>query len=115
MAKIMESATIKELSEAVLGELQRLGYATQTMGTYRTLYNKLLRFAEKNQIQEFSLEICERWLKESLGIDPALVVTRKENPYKREFYLPIRVCQCLTEWQLHGCIALKKQGKLAAR
>ena len=25
------------------------------------------------------------------------------------------MCQCLTEWQLHGCLALKKQGKLAAR
>lgn len=110
----MESATIRELSEAVLGELQRLGYAKETIRMYRALYNKLLRFAEKNQNQHYSLEICERWLKESLGIDPALVVTRKEDPYKREFYLPIRVCQCLTEWQLHGCVALKKQGKLAA-
>jgi integrase/recombinase XerD len=111
----MESATIRELSEAVLGELQRLGYAKETIRMYRALYNKLLRFAEKNQIQHYSVEICERWLKESLGIDPALVVARKEDPYKREFYLPIRVCQCLTEWQLHGCVALKKQGKLAAR
>jgi hypothetical protein len=111
----MESAIIGELSEAVLGELRRLRYAKETIRMYRALYNKLLCFAEKNQIQHYSLEICERWLKESLGIDPALVVTRKEDPYKREFYLPIRVCQCLTEWQLHGCIALKKQGKLAAR
>jgi site-specific recombinase XerD len=38
-----------------------------------------------------------------------------EDPYERKHYLPIRVCQCLTEWQLHGCLALKKQGKLAAQ
>jgi site-specific recombinase XerD len=111
----MGSTTIKELGEAVLGELRRLGYATETIRMYRALYNKLLSFAERNQIQEFSLEICQRWLKESLGIDPTLVVTHREDPYKPQFYLPIRVCQCLTEWQLHGCIALKKQGKLAAR
>jgi site-specific recombinase XerD len=111
----MESATIRELSEAVLGELQRLGYATTTIRKYQLLYDKLLRFAEENQIQHYSVETGERWLKESLGIDPVLVVTRKEDPYERGSYLPIRVCQCLTEWQLHGCIALKKQGKLAAR
>jgi site-specific recombinase XerD len=43
------------------------------------------------------------------------VARRKEHAYKQNAYLPIRVCQCLTEWQLHGCLALKKQGKLAAR
>ena len=71
-----------------------------------------LCFADEKQIQEFSVDVCERWLKESLGIDPALVVWN-EDPYKRENYQPIRVCQCLTEWQLHGCLPLKKQGKLA--
>lgn len=58
--------------------------------------------------------MCHRWLRDSLGIDPTLVVRRNEHTYKRNSYLPIRVCQCLTEWQLHGCLALKKQGKLAA-
>jgi site-specific recombinase XerD len=43
------------------------------------------------------------------------VVRKKERAYKQNSYLPIRVCQCLTEWQLHGCLPLKKQGKLAAR
>lgn len=110
----MEGATIRQLSEAVLGELRRLGYAAETIRLYRALYGKLLRYADDLQIQYHSVEVCERWLKESFGIDPALVVTRKEDPYRRENYLPIRVCQCLTEWQLHGCLALKKQGKLAA-
>ena len=110
----METTTIRELSQAVLGELRRLGYARETMARYRAVYNRLLRFADDNRIRQHSVEVCERWLKESLGIDPALVVGN-EDPYKRENYLPIRACQCLTEWQLHGCIALKRQGKLAAR
>ena len=111
----MEGASIRRLSEAVLGELQRLGYAAKTIGLYRRLYDRLLRFAEDRQIEQHSVDVCERWLKESLGIDPALVVTGRDATYWRGNYLPIRACQCLTEWQLHGCLPLKKQGKLAAR
>lgn len=110
----MEGTSIKELSEAVLVELHRLGYAAQTIDLYRRLYAKLLRYAEKVGVEEHSVEFCERWLKECFGIDPTGVPSRKEDPYRRENYLPIRVCQCLTEWRLHGCLALKKQGKLAA-
>jgi site-specific recombinase XerD len=110
----MEKATIKELSEAVVAELERLGYATETIRSYERWYRKLLRYADQNQILHHSVDACDRWLRESLGINPALVIRRSEGPYERKSYLPIRVCQCLTEWQLHGCLALKKQGKLAA-
>ena len=110
----MEGTTFKELSEAVLAELHRLGYATQTIDLYRRLYARLLRYAEKLGVEEHSVEFCERWLKESFGIDPIRVASRNEDQYRRQNYLPIRVCQCLTEWRLHGCLALKKQGKLAA-
>ncbi|KKL99138.1 hypothetical protein LCGC14_1817400 [marine sediment metagenome] len=111
----MDSATIRELSEAVLAELRRLGYAVETIRSYERLYRKLVLYADESRTQHHCVDVCERWLKESLGIDPALVVRRREDPYQRKFYLPIRVCQCLTEWQLHGCLALKKQGKLAVR
>jgi len=111
----MERATIRELSEAVIGELERLGYAPGTIKSYQKLYKKLLRYADERQIHYHSLDVCHRWLKDSFGIDPTLVVRRGEDAYKKGSYLPIRVCQCLTEWQLHRCIALKKQGKLAAR
>jgi len=110
----MESATIRELSEAVLAELRRLGYAAQTITIYRRLYANLARFAEANGTELHSLELCERWLKESFGIDSTHVAPRTDQVYPRENYQPIRVCQCLTEWQLHGCLPLKKQGKLAA-
>jgi len=110
----MENPTIQELSTAVLAELKRLGYAATTIVFYRRAYQKFVRYAEENGIIRYSLDISERWLKESLGIDPGLVVRKQEGSY-RPNYLPIRACQCLTEWQLHGCLALKKQGKLACR
>ena len=110
----MGSDTIMQLSQAVLGELQRLGYAAETIVLYRRMYARLLRFAEANGTQQYSEEICRRWLKESLGIDATGAVTGSDPVNRRRNYHPVRVCQCLAEWQLHGCLALKKQGKLAA-
>jgi len=110
----MEKATLQELSTSVLTELQRLGYASETIASYRRTYQRLIRYAESNQIQQYSIEVGERWLKESFGIDPRLVVKNREAYNSRWYYL-IRPCQCLTEWQLHGYIALKKQGKLASQ
>ena len=110
----MERATIRELSKAVIGELERLGYASETIKSYQRLYQKLLRYTDEKQIHDHSPGVCRQWLRDSFGIDPTLVVRGNEHEYKRNSYLPIRVCQCLTEWQLHGCLPLKKQGKLAA-
>ncbi len=110
----MEKATIQELSTSVLTELQRLGYASETIASYRRIYQRLIRYAEANQFQQYSIEVGERWLKESFGIDPGLVV-KKNGEYHSKWYYLIRPCQCLTEWQLHGCIPLKKQGKLASQ
>ncbi len=110
----MEKATIHELSTSVLSELQRLGYASATITIYRRTYQRLIRYAEAKQIQHYSIEVGENWLKESFGIDPGLVVENK-GAYNKKWYYLIRPCQCLTEWQLHGCIALKRQGKLASR
>jgi integrase/recombinase XerD len=110
----MENATIQELSRSVLTELQRLGYASGTIAFYRKTYQKFIRYAEANGIQRYSIEVGERWLKESFGIDPGLVINNR-GAYNSKWYYLIRPCQCLTEWQLHGCIPLKKQGKLASR
>lgn len=110
----MEKATIQELSASVLAELKRLGYASATIAIYRRTYQKLIRYADANQIQQYSIELGERWLKESFRIDPRFVVKNK-GAYNSKWYYLIRPCQCLTEWQLHGCIPLKKQGKLASQ
>lgn len=57
----MEKATIQELSTSVLSELQRLGYASETISFYRRTYQKLIRYADANQIQQYSVEVGERW------------------------------------------------------
>lgn len=110
----MERETINELSATVVKELERLGYASTTVKTYERWYRKLVRYADEKGIHHYSQDVCEQWLKESLGLDPMRVDWDGGDSYKPKFYYPIRVCQCLTEWHLHGCLALKKQGKLAA-
>ncbi len=75
----MEKATIQELSTSVLSELQRLGYASETISFYRRTYQKLIRYANENQIQQYSVEVGERWLKEWFGIDP-YVASRHNTP-----------------------------------
>jgi len=111
----VEKATTQELSAAVLAELQRLRYAPATIEIYDRAYRRLIRYAEENHIYHYSIDVGERWLKESLGIESGLVVRKEDGSYGRKSYYPIRACQCLTEWQLHGSLALKKQGKLASR
>jgi len=111
----MDNPTIRDLGNSVLTELKRLGYADTTIEYYRRVYGKLSRYAAEHQVLHFSVDLGEQWLKDSFGIDPGRIVTEVTDSYKRTSYYPIRACQCLTEWQLHGCLALKKPGKLASR
>ena len=41
-------------------------------------------------------------------------VDGREGQYHNGYYRPIRVCQCLSDWYLHGSLALKRKGKLAS-
>ena len=43
----MERATIRDLSEAVIGELEQLGYAFGTIKLYQRMYQKLLRYTDE--------------------------------------------------------------------
>ena len=111
----MEEPTVRELSTSVLEELQRLGYAASTIEYYRRTYRNLVRYADEHHISHYSMDVGEQWLKKSLGVDPGLVVAEAKDSYRPGFSYPIRACRCLTEWRLHGCLALKKPGKLAFR
>ena len=84
----MEKATIQELSTSVLAELQRLEYAPGTIAFYRRTYQELIRYAEANRIEQYSIELGERWLKELFGIDPGLVVNNG-GAYNSKWYVTI--------------------------
>jgi site-specific recombinase XerD len=111
----MNLVTIKELVESVIDELKRLGYKQSTIHNYKKMYADLIRYANEKDAIEYSIEFCAKYLREEHGIDLFYVASNTDSSYNKKNYLPIRACQCLAEWKLHGCIPLKKQGKLASQ
>jgi integrase/recombinase XerD len=109
--------SIKELVDSVISELDRLQYAKQTKEQYQTVYRKYMRFAESKHITAHTIEFSDKWLLECYGIDIAKIdpgsPKKKDGVDEYNYSLPIRAMQCLTEWQLHQHLPLKKQGKLA--
>lgn len=111
----MNLMTIKELMDAVIAELKRLGYKKTTIHSYEKMYADLIRFANEEGVREYSVEFGVKYLQEKQGIDLFYVASGSDSSYNKKNYFPIRACQCLTEWTLHECIPLKKQGKLASQ
>lgn len=112
----METSII-DLVNSVISELDRLQYARTTIEQYKTVFRKYMRFAETRHIVTHSIEFSDKWLLECCGIDIAKIdpgsPKRKKPVDEYNYTLPIRAMQCLTEWQLHRHLPLKKQGKLA--
>jgi len=111
----MDQMTIRELVDAVIAELRRLGYRQYTIHNYEKIYEDLIRYADEEYVIKYFIEFGERYLREVRGIDICYVASGSDRSYNKQNYLPIRACQCLVEWQLHGCLPLKKQGKLASQ
>jgi integrase/recombinase XerD len=109
--------SIKELVHSVILELDRLRYAKRTKEQYQTVFRKYMRFAKSKHITIHTIEFADQWLLKCCGIDIAKIdpgsPKRKKAVDEYNYTLPIRAMQCLTEWQLHQHLPLKKQGKLA--
>ncbi len=111
----MDQMTIRGLVDAVLAELRLLGYKQATIHNYEKVYSDLIRYADEEHVTEYFIEFGKKYLREVRGIDICYVASGTDSTYNKRNYLPIRACQCLIEWQLHGCLPLKKQGKLASQ
>lgn len=109
--------SIKRLTESVISELIRLQYSKGTIGQYKTAYRKYIRYAEIKEVLNHTVEFADRWLVEQCKLDIAQIdpgsPKRKTRIDEYNTILPVRAMQCLTEWQLHNHLPLKKQGKLA--
>lgn len=110
----MSLITIKNLADSVTTELTRLNYKKSTIHNYERFYAKLIKYANERNVYEYSTILGDEYLKEELGIDLFHISSDSKSIYNKNSYFPIRACQCLSEWQLHNCLPLKKQGKLAA-
>jgi len=111
----MNQMTIRELADAVIAELKRLGYKQYTIHNYEKIYVDLIRYVDEKHEAEYSIEFGEKYLREVRGIDIFYIASGSDKSYNKRNYLPIRACQCLMEWQLHRYLPLKKQGKLKSQ
>lgn len=111
----MDQITIQELVNAVIAELKRLGYKQIIIRNYEKLYKDLIRYANEQNVNMYSTEFGEQYLRKVRKIDLLYVTSRTGSYYNKNNYFPIRACQCLAEWQLHKYLPLKKQGKLASQ
>ena len=111
----MDQMTIRELVDAVIAELKRLGYKQSTIHNYEKIYEDLIRYADEEHVTEYFIKFGEKYLREVRGIDICYVDTSSDSKYNKQNYRPIRACQFLIEWQLHGYLPLKKRGRLASQ
>jgi integrase len=111
----MEHTTLKMLSESVINELGRLNYSPATIEYFRWMYRKLHAYGERHQAREFSIAFGVQWLKDDFNIDIAAVTEGADRIERKKQLRPLRAFQCLVDWDLHGCITLKRPGKLKAQ
>ena len=106
----METKTsIEELVSKVLSELEKLGYAYNTLCGYRAFYKRVIKFAkEKNEIY-FSEALGREFLKEEYNC----TVDYYKKAMPKGLKGPIRRIRVLGDYQLHGVIIrriVKKKG-----
>jgi site-specific recombinase XerD len=89
-----------------------------TIGQFKTVYRKYLRYAESKGVQDHSIEFADKWLVEQCKIDIAKIdpgsPKRKTRIDTYNSVLPVRAMQCLIGWQLHHHLPLQRKGKLAS-
>jgi integrase/recombinase XerD len=110
--------SIETLVNSIISELKRLQYSKMTIGQFKTVYRKYLRYAESKGVQDHSIEFADKWLVEECKIDIAKIdpgsPKRKTRIDTYNSILPVRAMQCLIGWQLHHHLPLQRKGKLAS-
>lgn len=105
----MAQLTIKELSERVLEELQRLGYSYHSICSLRAAFRRVQTFSEDKGEQYFTEDIGRQYLLERYNCD--VDYYSKACPQNAKHAM--RHVRLLGDYQLHGVIIrriVKKKG-----
>jgi integrase/recombinase XerD len=98
----MAQLTIKELSEKVLEELQRLNYSYNSICSLRAAFRRIQTFAEEKGEQYFTEDQGPRYLLE--GYDCGVDYYSEACP--RNAKAAMRQVRLLGDYQLHGIVML---------
>jgi len=84
--------------------LLELKYSDDTVRKFNNVWDKFLEYAESKQIDEFSVELSETFLKETYDINIGVKLKRKN-------YVKARAMQILINYHLHKAINLRRKQK----
>jgi site-specific recombinase XerD len=91
---------LKRVVADALGEIERLGYSTRSRNRYRTIWEHLVEFSDRNELgDEFSGDLAVRFLKESRVGDEEL--DTPGEGWRRHLVWGVKV---LAEFAQHGRI-----------
>jgi len=96
----MTQATIKELSEKVLEELERLKYSYNSICGFRSAFRRICEFAEERGESYFTEELGNQYLRERYECDVNYYLENLPKHAKNA----IRHVRLLGDYQLHGVI-----------
>jgi len=105
----MAQLTIKELSEKVLEELQRLNYSYNSICSFRAAFKRIQAFAEEKGELYFTEDLGSQYLLERYNCS----VDYYSETYPKNAKAAIRQIRLLGDYQLHGVIIrriVKKKG-----
>lgn len=105
----MEQLTIKELSEKVLEEMQKLNYSYNSICSTRAAFKRIQAFAEDKGEQYFTEELGKQYLLERYNCD----VNYYTEACPKNARHAMRHIRLLGDYQLHGVIIrriVKKKG-----
>ena len=96
----MSQLTIKELSEKVLEELQRLNYSYNSICNFRAAFKRIQAFAQEKGELYFTEDLGSQYLLEYYNCN----VDYYSETYPKNAKAAIRQIRLLGDYQLHGVI-----------
>jgi site-specific recombinase XerD len=91
---------LRELSETVLQELERLNYAYNTICGFRASFNRIIKFADSEGLEFFSEEFGLKYLLERYNCTVKSITEKQPHNAKQAF----RSIRLLGDYQLHNII-----------
>jgi len=107
------NTSIKGLTNSVIEEFKKLGYAQSTIKLYGKCYDDFISFSHDHGKTEYSIELGDQWLRERKGIDISKPYDASVNGKSKQFLYdtPINSMKMLTELILHGYAKLGRSSK----
>ena len=95
---------VTELIATVTEALVKFKYRPETLIKFRAVWNKLIQYAQTKDVQIYSVELSQNFLRDTYNLEIGTKLTRKD-------YDKVRAFQILTNFYLNHAINLRRKYK----